>query len=77
MLSSPDEEEEDFIEATTSERGGDEEEQKLPKPVTLFDFEQRDEQLAPLESPKTFPDRMAELEELEQQEKEKVAFASR
>ena len=54
VLSSPDEEEEDFIEATTSERGGDEEEQKLPKPVTLFDFEQRDEQVAPLESPKPF-----------------------
>ena len=77
VLSSPDEEEEDFIEATTSERGGDEEEQKLPKPVTLFDFEQRDEQVAPLESPKTFPDRMAELEEQEQKQKQNVAIATR
>ena len=77
VLSSPDEEQEDFIEATTSERGGDEEEQKLPKPVTLFDFEQRDEQVAPLESPKTFPDRMAELEEQEQKQKQNVAIATR
>jgi hypothetical protein len=73
VLSSQDEEQEDFIEATTSE--GDEEEQKLPKPVTLFDFEQRDEQVAPLESPKTFPDRMAELKE--QQEQQSVAIATR
>jgi len=77
VLSSLDEEQEDLTTSEQGKDGDDEEEEKLPKPVTLFDFEQRDEQVAPLESPKTFPDRMAESQEQDQQSIASVAKTSK
>ena len=77
VLSSLDEEQEDLTTSEQGKDGDDEEEEKLPKPVTLFDFEQRDEQVAPLESPKTFPDRMAESQGQDQQSIASVAKTSK
>ena len=73
VLSSLDEEQEDLTTSEQGKDGDDEKEEKLPKPVTLFDFEQRDEQVAPLESPKTFPDRMAESQGQDKQDIQSIA----
>ena len=55
----------------------DEEEERVPKPVTFVDYEKRDEQVAPLESPKTFPNRMALFKEQAAEEAANAPLAKR